>query len=222
MPHAAILVQKLGRDGFLKHTAPDPEAPAPLDVRTLCLIRETLARHDALGDFAFAMQGLGAGPISLFGNQPAARLAQAHALRRGDRRIRADRTEIRFGCRQYRAHGSALRHGLCARWREDLDLQRRYRRFLHCVWPHWRGARRERPLRLFWCPAKVPGFSIAERLETISPHPLARLKFERVCVPATAMIGAPGDGFKIAMATLDIFRSTVAAAAPRLRPPRTR
>ena len=59
------LVQKLGRDGFLKHSAPDPEAPAPLDVRTLCLIRETLARHDALGDFAFAMQGLGAGPISL-------------------------------------------------------------------------------------------------------------------------------------------------------------
>ena len=62
------LVGKLGRDGWLKHTAPDPDAAAPLDVRALCLIRETLARHDGLADFAFAMQGLGAGPISLFGN----------------------------------------------------------------------------------------------------------------------------------------------------------
>ena len=62
------LVQKLGRDGFLAHTAPDPDAPSPLDVRALCLMRETLARHDGLADFAFAMQGLGAGPISLFGN----------------------------------------------------------------------------------------------------------------------------------------------------------
>ena len=62
------LAQKLGRDGWLAHTSPDPDAPSPLDVRTLCLIRETLARHDGLADFAFAMQGLGAGPISLFGN----------------------------------------------------------------------------------------------------------------------------------------------------------
>ena len=63
------LVQKLGRDGWLNHTAPNPAAPSPLDVRTLCLIRETLARHDGLADFAFAMQGLGAGPISLFGDE---------------------------------------------------------------------------------------------------------------------------------------------------------
>jgi acyl-CoA dehydrogenase len=62
------LVKRLGRDGWLAHTAPEPETPAPLDVRTLCLIRETLARHDGLADFAFAMQGLGAGPISLFGS----------------------------------------------------------------------------------------------------------------------------------------------------------
>jgi len=62
------LVAHLGRDGWLAHTAPDPDAPSPIDVRTLCLIRETLARHDGLADFAFAMQGLGAGPISLFGN----------------------------------------------------------------------------------------------------------------------------------------------------------
>ena len=73
---------KLGRDGWLEHTAPDPDAPAPLDVRTLCLIRETLARHDGLADFAFAMQGLGAGPISLFGNAEQRALAQAHARRR--------------------------------------------------------------------------------------------------------------------------------------------
>src|SRR5690349_8329180 len=62
------LVRKFGRDGWLSHTAPDPDGSTPLDVRTLCLIREALARHDALADFAFAMQGLGAGPISLFGN----------------------------------------------------------------------------------------------------------------------------------------------------------
>ena len=72
-------MQKLGRDGWLAHTAPDPDAPSPLDVRTLCLIRETLARHDGLADFAFAMQGLGAGPISLFGNAEQRDWLEAHA-----------------------------------------------------------------------------------------------------------------------------------------------
>src|SRR3984893_18088814 len=68
-------------------------------------------------------------------------------------------------------------------------------------------------LSAFLLPGKLPGFSIAERIDVIAPHPLARLKFERVTVPASAMIGAPGDGFKVAMATLDIFRATVGAAA---------
>ncbi len=75
-----------------QHTAPDPDAPAPLDVRTLCLIRETLARHDGLADFAFAMQGLGAGPISLFGNAEQRRWLKRTRARRGHRRFRADRS----------------------------------------------------------------------------------------------------------------------------------
>jgi acyl-CoA dehydrogenase len=206
------LVQKLGRDGFLKHTAPDPEAPAPLDVRTLCLIRETLARHDALGDFAFAMQGLGAGPISLFGNQQ-----QRDWLKRtrsGEAIAAFALTEPKSGSDVANIELTAQHYGTGyvldgeKTWISNGGIAD-----LYVVFARTGEAPGAKGLSAFIVPNKIPGFSIAERLETISPHPLARLKFERACVPATAMIGAPGDGFKIAMATLDIFRSTVAAAA---------
>jgi acyl-CoA dehydrogenase len=70
-----------------------------------------------------------------------------------------------------------------------------------------------RGLSCFLVPADTPGLSVAERLEVIAPHPLARLSFDGVRVPAAAMIGKPGDGFRIAMSVLDVFRSTVGAAA---------
>ena len=89
------LVAKLGRDGWLAHSAIDPDSPGKLDVRTLCLIRETLARFDGLADFAFAMQGLGTGAISFFGTPGAAAMAQAHAGGQSHRGVRIVGAEIR-------------------------------------------------------------------------------------------------------------------------------
>jgi|SRR5579862_296906 len=206
------LVQKLGRDGWLKTTAPDPDAPAPLDVRTLCLIRETLARHDVLGDFAFAMQGLGAGPISLFGN--ASQRAWLKRTRSGDAIAAFALTEQQSGSDVANIALAAKRFGDGyildgeKTWISNGGIAD-----LYVVFARTGEAPGAKGLSAFIIPASVPGLTVAERLDVISPHPLARLAFERVCVPASAMIGAPGDGFKIAMSTLDIFRATVAAAA---------
>ena len=207
------LVQRLGRGGWLSHSAPDPEAPAPLDVRTLCLIRETLARHDGLADFAFAMQGLGAGPISLFGN--AKQRNWLKRTRAGDAIAAFALTEPQSGSDVANIALTAQRYGNGfvldgeKTWISNGGIAD-----LYVVFARTGEAPGAKGLSAFLLPGKkLAGFSIAERLETIAPHPLARLKFERVTVPASAMIGTPGDGFKVAMATLDIFRATVGAAA---------
>ena len=207
------LVQRLGRDGWLTHSAPDPDAPAALDVRTLCLIRDTLARHDGLADFAFAMQGLGAGPISLFGN------AKQHDWLK---RTRAGDAIAAFALTEPQSGSDVANIALTAQRYGDgfvLDGEKTWISNggiadLYVVFARTGEAPGAKGLSAFLVPGKkLAGFSIAERLETIAPHPLARLKFERVTVPASAMIGAAGDGFKVAMATLDIFRATVGAAA---------
>lgn len=207
------LVQKLGRDGWLKHTAPDPQTPSPLDVRALCLTRETLARYDGLADFAFAMQGLGAGPISLFGN-PAQRqwLAQTRtgqaiaAFALSEQQSGSDVANIALTATRY-GDGYVLDGEKT--WISNGGIADLYVVFARTA----EGGPAAKGLSAFVVPKDLVGFSIAEKIEVIAPHPLARLKFERVCVPASAMLGAPGDGFKIAMATLDIFRATVGAAA---------
>jgi acyl-CoA dehydrogenase len=206
------LVQKLGRDGWLAHTAPDPDAPASLDVRTLCLIRETLARHDGLADFAFAMQGLGAGPISLFGNAK---------QREWLKRTRSGAAIAAFALSEQQSGSDVANIALTAKRYGDgyvLDGEKTWISNggiadLYVVFARTGEGPGAKGLSAFLLPGKLPGFSVAERIDVIAPHPLARLRFERVTVPASAMIGAPGDGFKIAMATLDIFRSTVGAAA---------
>ncbi len=206
------LVAMLGRDGWLVHSAIDPDAPGALDVRTLCLMRETLARHDGLADFAFAMQGLGAGAISLFGSAAQRQMAAADPRGPGHRGVCALGAAVGLGCRRHRHDGDTCRQRLCAQRREDLDIEWRHCRLLRRLCPHRRGTRRERHFGVSGTRGE-PGFSIAERIEVIAPHPLARLRFENAHVPADAMIGAPGEGFKIAMATLDVFRTTVGAAA---------
>jgi acyl-CoA dehydrogenase len=207
------LVQKLGRDGWLAHTAPDPErAPSPLDVRTLCLVRETLARHDGLADFTFAMQGLGAGPISLFGNAK-----QRESLKR----TRSGQAIAAFALTEQQSGSDVANIAMTAKRYGDgyiLDGEKTWISNggiadLYVVFARTGEGLGAKGLSAFLLPKDLVGFSVAEKIEVIAPHPLARLKLERVAVPAYAMIGAPGDGFKIAMATLDIFRATVGAAA---------
>jgi len=206
------LVTRLGRDGFLKHTAPDPTALTPIDVRALCLIRETLARHDGLADFVFAMQGLGAGPISLFGNAE---------QRQWLRRTRAGEAIAAFALTEQKSGSDVANIAMMARRDGEhyvLDGEKTWISNggiadCYIVFARTGEASGAKGLSAFLVPGNTTGLSVAERLDVIAPHPLARLKFDHVRVPRSALIGAPGEGFKIAMATLDVFRTTVGAAA---------
>lgn len=206
------LVADLGRGGWLLPTAVDPASPGPLDVRTLCLTRETLARHDGLSDFAFAMQGLGTGAISLFGSPEQQRWLEK--TRRGEAIAAFALSEPRSGSDVANMDMTATRDGgdyvLTGEktWISNGGIADVY-----TVFARTGEAPGARGISCFLVPAGTPGLTVAERLEVIAPHPLARLSFDGVRVPASAMIGKPGDGFRIAMSVLDVFRSTVGAAA---------
>jgi acyl-CoA dehydrogenase len=206
------LVAKLGRDGWLMHTAIDPDAPGALDVRTLCLMRETLARHDGLADFVFAMQGLGAGAVSLFGSG-----AQKQWLKR----TRAGMAIAAFALSEPKSGSDVANMDMTAARDGDayiLDGEKTWISNggiadLYVVFARTGEGPGAKGISAFVVPADTAALSIAERIDVIAPHPLARIRFEKARVPASAMIGKPGEGFKIAMATLDVFRTTVGAAA---------
>jgi acyl-CoA dehydrogenase len=206
------LVKKLGEGGWLQLTAPG-SANEKLDVRSLALVRETLARHDGLADFAFAMQGLGAGPISLYGNE-AQRAAWLPKTRAGKAIAAFALTEPASGSDVANIATTARRDGDGyvldgeKTWISNGGIADFY-----VVFARTGEAPGARGLSAFVVPAETPGLTIAERIAVIAPHPLARLKFQNCRVPAEAMVGKPGEGFKIAMATLDVFRTTVGAAA---------
>ena len=207
------LVRALGDAGWLKHSAPDPaQANAKLDVRTLALIRETLARHDGLADFAFAMQGLGAGPISLFGT-PAQKAAWLPKTRAGQAISAFALTEPASGSDVANLTTSARRDANSyvidgeKTWISNGGIADVYVVFARTSPGGAKG------LSAFIVPADTPGLDIAERLHVMAPHPLARLTFNNCRVPADAIIGGEGDGFRIAMGNLDVFRSTVGGAA---------
>jgi acyl-CoA dehydrogenase len=206
------LVETLGEAGFLLPTAINPNNPQPLDVRTLCISRETLARHDGLADFAFAMQGLGTGAISLFGTPEQQKWLEK--TRTGKAISAFVLTEPRSGSDVANMEMTATRDGgeyvLSGEktWISNGGIAD-----LYCVFARTGEAPGAKGISAFLVPADTPGLKIAERLETIAPHPLARLVFDDLRLPASAMIGKPGEGFKIAMSVLDVFRSTVGAAA---------
>lgn len=205
------LVTALGEGGWAQHSG----APAgeTLDVRSLCLIRETLARHDGLADFAFAMQGLGTGAISLFGNE--SQQAEWLPLTRSGQAISAFAlTEPQSGSDVANSTMTATLDGdeyvLNGEktWISNGGIADVYTLFARTgEGPGAKG------LSAFIVPAGLPGFEVVERQQVIAPHPLATLRFTDCRIPASAMIGGPGLGFRIAMSVLDVFRSTVAAAA---------
>jgi len=207
------LVSALGKAGFLSWAAIDTEAPKGLDVRALCLIRETLARHDGLADFAFAMQGLGSGAVSLFGTE-AQQAAWLPEVRAGRAIAAFALTEPQSGSDVAASTMTATRDGDAyvldgeKTWISNGGIADVY-----TVFARTGEAPGARGLSAFVVPAAHPGIEVVSRLQVMAPHPLATLRFAGCRIPATAMIGAPGQGFKIAMSVLDVFRSTVAAAA---------
>ena len=200
------LVADLGAGGWLRHSG------GVLDVRTLCLIRETLARHDGLADFAFAMQGLGMGAVSLFGTEE--QRAWLKRTRAGTAIAGFALTEPGSGSDVAATAATAER--VQGGWRlngEKTWISNGGIADVYVVFARTGEAPGARGLSAFLMPADVAGLSVVERLQVIAPHPLARLRLERVMLPEGALIGRAGEGFKLAMAVLDVFRSTVGAAA---------
>jgi acyl-CoA dehydrogenase len=201
------LVRRLAAGGWLQYAVGER-----LDVRSLCLIRETLARTNALADFAFALQGLGSGPISLFGTDeqrrtwlpgvasgeviPAFALSEAEA----GSDVSAMRTTARRDGNDYVIDGEKT-------WISNAGLADFY--VVFCRFPE----AGEKGFSAFLVEAGNPGLTVTERLDLLAPHPLGTLRFDGCRVPASALIGEPGRGLRVALGTLDVFRSTVGAAA---------
>ena len=204
------LVAVLGQGGWLAHTGAGPGER--LEVRTLCLIRETLARHDGLADFAFAMQGLGMGAVSLFGSD---------AQRGWVERTRAGRAVAGFALTEPGSGSDVAATAMRAERRgggfvlsgEKTYISNGGIADIYVVIARSEAAPGARGLSAFLVPADAPGLAVVERIAVMAPHPLAHLRFDGVKLPASALIGAAGDGFKIAMSVLDVFRPTVGAAA---------
>ena len=204
------ILQALGEGGWLRNAVP---VDGPLDVRTLCLTRETLARTSGLADFVFAMQGLGSGPISLFGTdaQKAAWLPK----------VASGEAAAAFALSEPEAGSDAA--ALSTTAREDGDhwvidgtktwISNGGIADFYVTFARTGEAPGARGLSAFIVPADTPGLEVVERIAVIAPHPLATLRYSGVRVPRDALIGEAGAGFRIAMATLDVFRSTVGAAA---------
>jgi len=210
------LVRALGDAGWLKAVVPAAYGglSEKLDVRTLCLARETLAWHDSLADFTFAMQGLGTGSISLFGTD-ALKAKYLPPVREGRHIAAFALSEPEAGSDVSALTTTATKDGPThvrldgvKTWISNGGIADHY-----VVFARTGEAPGTRGLSAFIVDADAPGLSIAGRIQVIAPHPLATLRFSGCRVPVANRLGAPGEGFKVAMATLDIFRSTVAAAA---------
>ena len=210
------LVRALGDAGWLKAVVPAAHGglSQQLEVRTLCTAREILAWSDSLADFAFAMQGLGSGSISLFGTDQL-KAKYLPPVRDGRHIAAFALSEPEAGSDVGALSTTATADGPgfvrldgLKTWISNGGIADHY-----VVFARSGEAPGAKGLSAFLVDADAPGLSIAGRIETIAPHPLASLRFDGCRVSLANRLGAPGDGFKVAMATLDIFRSTVAAAA---------
>ena len=214
------LVAALGAAGWLRHAVAGTAfggAGETIDTRALCLLRETLARHSGLADFAFAMQGLGSGAISLHGSE-----AQKQ---RYLTRVAAGQAIAAFALSEPQAGSDVAALGCSARIDGDHAVLNGHKTWIsnggiadfYVVFARLddgSGASRgTKGIDAYIVDADAPGFEVAERIEVIAPHPLATLRFADCRVPLSQRIGEAGQGFKIAMRTLDVFRTSVAAAA---------
>ena len=210
------LVKALGQGGWLKPAIAGKAhggASEVIDTRTICLLREELAWHHGLADFAFAMQGLGSGAISLKGT-PEQQAAYLPRVAKGETLAAFALSEPDAGSDVAAMQCSALAtadgyrlNGLKT-WISNGGIADFY-----VVFARTGEAPGARGISAFIVDADSPGLEIAERIDVMAPHPLATLNFNNVLVPHAKRIGAAGEGFKVAMATLDVFRTSVAAAS---------
>ncbi|HLI12184.1 MAG TPA: acyl-CoA dehydrogenase family protein [Alphaproteobacteria bacterium] len=212
---ARRFVERLGTAGWLRHCVPATHGGVgeTLDVRSLCLLRESLAYRSGLADFAFAMQGLGSASISLFG-APALQAEYLPGVAAGKQIAAFALSEPESGsdvaalkCGARREGGDYVIDGRKT-WISNAGIADHY-----VVFARTGEAPGAKGLSAFVVDARTPGLRIAERIPVMAPHPLGTLDFTGCRVPAGHMLGGPGEGFKVAMATLDIFRATVGAAA---------
>ncbi|MGJ4993087.1 acyl-CoA dehydrogenase family protein [Bradyrhizobium sp. HKCCYLS3077] len=208
------IVRALGAAGLLDSAVVSPDADAgAIDSRAICLSRETLAYADGLADFAFAMQGLGSGAIAL-GGSPELRASVLPKVRSGE-------WLAAFALSEKDAGSDVAAMACAARLDGDayvLDGEKTWISNggiadVYTLFARTGEAPGARGISAFVVFPDDPGFSIAERIEVIAPHPLATLRLQNCRIPASRRLGAPGGGFKLAMQTLDIFRASVAAAA---------
>jgi acyl-CoA dehydrogenase len=210
------LVVELGKAGWLKYAIGGTAYGAAadnIDTRALCIIRETLARHSGLADFAFAMQGLGSGAITLFGT-PAQK--QKYLTR-----VACGASIAAFALSEPEAGSDAAAMQCQATLRGNAYELNGEKTFIsnggiadfYVLFARTSESTGSRGITAFIVDAKTPGFEIAERIQVMAPHPLARLKFTNFRIGASQRLGEPEQGFKVAMATLDVFRTSVAGAA---------
>jgi acyl-CoA dehydrogenase len=210
-----LLVQRLGAGGWLRYAVPSAYGGAleRIDSRSVCLIRETLARHAGLADFAFAMQGLGSGAIALYGSEalkqrylpPVASGEWIAAFALSEPDAGSDVAGMTMSAR---AEGDCYVLDGTKTWISNGGIAHFY-----TVVARSGEAPGAKGLSAFVVDADTPGLRVAERMDVTAPHPLATLKFDACRVPRASRLGEAGAGFEVAMQTLDIFRASVAAAA---------
>jgi acyl-CoA dehydrogenase len=209
------LVAALGEAGFCGYAVPASGGGNldKLDVRSLCIIRETLARHHALADFAFAMQGLGSGPISLFGT-PEQQQHYLNPVARGEQLAAFALSEPNAGSDVAAMTTAAVAEGDmfvlngCKTWISNAGIADFY-----TVFARTSDEGGAKGISCFVVPAHTEGLRVTERIDLVAPHPLGTLTFTDCRIPKSHLVGTLGKGFGIAMAVLDVFRSSVAAAA---------
>jgi len=208
------LVREMGGAGWLAWSVPAAGAGAErLDLRSICTLREIFAFHGGLPDFAFAMQGLGSGAIAIAGGE-ALRSRYLPRVSRGEAIAAFALSEPDSGSDVGAIAATARRDGAhyvldgVKTWISNGGIADFY-----VIFARTGEAPGTRGLAAFVVDAATPGLAAAERIEIVAPHPMATLRLRACRVPAENLLGSPGEGFKIAMRTLDIFRTSVGAAA---------